>query len=62
MASGIKRACNRPKLPAHLKTGRKNKRFRVVNEEAQGAYHAKIAARRAKKLAMGMQKGKRRKK
>lgn len=46
--SGIKRSCNRPKAAKHLRSGVKKKRFKP-NSEAQAAYHAKIAARRAKR-------------
>jgi hypothetical protein len=49
MASGIKGACNRPKTNKNLRGGNKQKRHKV-NNEAQAAYHAKIAARRSKRM------------
>lgn len=49
MASGIKHSANRPKVAKNLRGGSKKKRHKNNNPEAQGKYHAKIAARRAKK-------------
>jgi hypothetical protein len=41
MASGIKGACNRPKLSKRLRGAAKQKRHKP-NSEKQMAYHAKI--------------------
>lgn len=49
MASGIKSSANRPKSSKHLRGGTQKKRHKNTNSEAQAKYHAKIAARRAKK-------------
>lgn len=49
MASGIKHSSNRPKTNKNLR-GNSNKKRHKNNSEAQAAYKAKIAARRAKKL------------
>lgn len=49
MASGIKGSANRPKRSKNLVGGSKQKRFKN-SSEAQAAYKAKIAIRRAKKL------------
>lgn len=49
MASGIKGSCNRPKSSKHLRGTSQKKRHKNDSSEAQAKYHAKIAARRAKK-------------
>ncbi len=49
MASGIRGACNRPKLPKHLRKA-SQKKFRNDNDEARTKYRAKLAARAARKL------------
>jgi hypothetical protein len=49
MASGIRRSANRPKTAKNLRGNSQKKRFKA-NNEAQAAYKAKIALRRAKKL------------
>lgn len=49
MASGIKGACNRPKLAKNLRT-KTNKKFRNDNPEARGKYATKMASRAARKL------------
>lgn len=49
MASGIKSACNRPKVAKNLRT-KSEKKFRNDNPEARGRYATKMAARSARKL------------
>jgi hypothetical protein len=49
MASGIKGACNRPKLAKNLRSSTK-KKFRNDTPENRAKYQAKINARSARKL------------
>lgn len=46
--SGIKRACNRPKIAKHLRS-QKQKRFKNENPEKLVAYKAKLAHRANRK-------------
>lgn len=50
MSRGPKNGSQRGKTSKALRGGVGKKRFKNDNSEAQKAYHAKIAARRAKKL------------
>ena len=50
MASGIKGSANRPKSSKHLRGNSGKKRHKNSDSEAQAKYHAKISARRSKKL------------
>jgi hypothetical protein len=50
MGKGPKCGSQRGKVAKNLRSGGRKKRFKNDNSEAQKAYHAKIAARRAKKL------------
>lgn len=49
MASGIKKAGNRPKTAKHLRRGT-TKKFRNDNEEARTKYAQKMAARASRRL------------
>jgi len=55
MASGIKTACNRPKLAKNLRT-KTSKKFRNDNPEARGKYATKMAARAARRLKKASRK------
>ena len=50
MSKGPKCGGQRSRGAAHLRSGKNKKRHKNNSSEAQAAYHAKIAARRAKKL------------